>query len=172
MSLSESVDRVVVPGEIIGLINEGESITLGVGLFLQRNSVLVTTAGVLRYKEQNQNKTYFVENNQRRYIEHPDDLVIGIITDSMGESWKVDIGANQLATLSAFAFEGATKRNRKNFEVGTLIYAMVSVAGRDMEPELQCMSKRGKSEGFGELVGGYMFKCSLGLARQFFVVLC
>jgi len=33
-----------------------------------------------------------------------------------------------------------------------------------MESELSCISARNKSEGYGELVGGYMFKCSLNLS--------
>jgi exosome complex component RRP40 len=41
------------------------------------------------------------------------------------------------------------------------------VANKDMEPEISCVnSASGKSEGYGPLEGGYMFKCSTGLARQ------
>jgi len=35
-----------------------------------------------------------------------------------------------------------------------------------MEPELACLSARNKAEGYGELLEGYMFKCSIGLAYK------
>lgn len=58
------------------------------------------------------------------------------------------------ATLPALAFEGATKRNRPNLNIGTLVYAKVlpNANSRDAEPELTCVDLRtGKAEGFGEL---------------------
>ncbi len=52
--------------------------------------------------------------------------------------------------------------------MGALVYARVSVANKDMEPELDCIHpSTGKSDGFGELKEGFMFKCSLGLARRY-----
>lgn len=36
-----------------------------------------------------------------------------------------------------------------------------------MDPELSCMSARNKAEGYGELSGGYVFKCSIGLAHSY-----
>lgn len=51
-------------------------------------------------------------------------------------------------------------------QVGSLVYARVSLAHKDMEPELQCYdAQTRKSEGFGELKGGFMQKCSLGTCR-------
>lgn len=46
------------------------------------------------------------------------------------------------------------------------MYARVSVASRDVEPEIVCTNAKGKAEGFGPLEGGYVFKCSTGLARE------
>lgn len=43
--------------------------------------------------------------------------MIGIVRERLGESYRVDIGSSQPATLSALAFEGATKRNRPNLRV-------------------------------------------------------
>lgn len=96
-----------------------------------------------------------------------DDVVIGIVTEKLGEGFKVDIGTSQPATLSIYQFEGGTKRNRPNLAIGCLVYARMIVANKDMEPEVSCVnSASGKAEGFGALDGGYMFKCSTGLARQ------
>jgi exosome complex component RRP40 len=91
-------------------------------------------------------------------------MVIGVVIDKLGDHFKVDIGAAAPATLSAMSFEGATKKNRPNLQVGSLLYARVILANKDMDPELSCMSVRSKAEGFGELYGGYMFKCTLSHA--------
>jgi exosome complex component RRP40 len=51
-------------------------------------------------------------------------------------------------------------------EVGSLVYARVSLAHKDMEPELECYdAQTRKSEGFGELKGGFMTRCSLKMCR-------
>lgn len=89
------------------------------------------------------------------------------MTGKPGDNIRVDIGCSQQAILSYLAFEGATKRNRPNVQVGDLLYCEVSVANKDMEPELVCMTGSGKSGGLGILSNdGFMFRCSLGLARK------
>jgi exosome complex component RRP40 len=55
------------------------------------------------------------------------------------------------------------------FQVGNLVYARVTVANKDMEPELACVSTQGKAEGFGPLIGGYMFKCDTKLVREYVI---
>jgi hypothetical protein len=47
------------------------------------------------------------------------------------------------------------------------VYARVSLANKDLEPELECFdAQTRKAEGFGELKGGMVIKCSLGMARK------
>ncbi|TFK52592.1 hypothetical protein OE88DRAFT_1657933 [Heliocybe sulcata] len=71
-----------------------------------------------------------------------------------------------MANLDALAFEGATKRNKPNMKVGALVYARVSLAHKDMEPELECFNAQThKSAGFGELKEGFMVRCSLKMCR-------
>ena len=98
-----------------------------------------------------------------------------------GENWRVDIGAAHPASLDGLAFEGATKRNRPNLKVrahftvsrcthspqiGSVLYARVSLAHKDMEPELECFDAQTRKAGdYGELKGGFVVKCSLQLAR-------
>lgn len=115
---------------------------------------------------------------------------MGTVVARHAEGYRVDIGAAHMASLDALAFEGATKRNRPNLkvitpffslvvlgmrvdprlflcQVGALVYARVSLANRDMEPELECFdATTRKSEGFEELKGGTVFPCSLGMARR------
>jgi len=79
----------------------------------------------------------------------------------------VDIGSAHSATLDGLAFESATKRNKPNLKVGCLVYARVSLAHKDMEPELECFdAQTRKAEGFGELKGGFVVKCSLKMCRD------
>lgn len=51
--------------------------------------------------------------------------------------------------------------------MNSLIYTRVSLAHKDMDPEVECFDAQSrKSEGFGELKGGLLVKCSLGMCRQ------
>jgi exosome complex component RRP40 len=43
--------------------------------------------------------------------------VIGIIVARHAEGYRVDIGASQMASLEALAFEGATKRSKPKLKV-------------------------------------------------------
>ncbi len=43
--------------------------------------------------------------------------MLGVVVMKSGESFKVDIGSNEYASLSYLAFENATKRNRPNIDV-------------------------------------------------------
>ena len=61
-----------------------------------------------------------------------------------GDTFRVDIGSADNASLSFMAFEGATKKNRPNINVGDVVYAKLLVASRDMEPELVCVDSYGK----------------------------
>jgi len=52
--------------------------------------------------------------------------------------------------------------------VGSLVYARVSLAHKDMEPELECFdAQTRKAEGFGELKSGFQVACSLKIARGY-----
>lgn len=53
-------------------------------------------------------------------------------------------------------------------QVGSLLYARVSLAHKDMEPELECFdAQTRKAEGFGELKGGFVVHCSLKMCRMY-----
>ena len=47
------------------------------------------------------------------------------------------------------------------------MYARLSMVNKDMEPELTCMDTTGKSNGLGQLNGGFLIKVSLRLARKY-----
>jgi exosome complex component RRP40 len=95
----------------------------------------------------------WVENQSMRYLPALHDSVICQITNRGTESYQVTLfNSYTQATVSAFAFEGATKRNKPNLKVGTLLYAQVMSANRHLEVELTCVDpSTGKSNGYGEL---------------------
>ena len=82
-------------------------------------------------------------------------------------STRVDIGTAEPASLSYLAFEGATKRNRPNVNVGDIVYAKLLVASSHTEAELVCVDSYGKKAGMGVLTGGgFMFSVPLNLVRK------
>lgn len=78
-----------------------------------------------------------------RYIPSAEDSVVGLIIERYSESWRVDIAGPFSANLPALAFEGVTRRNRPNLQPGDLIYARVTAAPRDADPELACTDASG-----------------------------
>lgn len=103
----------------------------------------------------------------RRYVPTRSENVLGVVTAKAGDTFRVDIGAADQASLSYLAFEHATKKNRPNVNVGDVVYAKLLVASRDMEPELVCVDSYGKKAGLGVLTGGgFMFTVPLHLVRK------
>jgi len=57
------------------------------------------------------------EKSYSQYVPAPQELVIGVVTQKVGEGYRVDIGSAHPASLDGLAFEGATKRNKPNLKV-------------------------------------------------------
>ncbi|KAJ3328853.1 exosome non-catalytic core subunit rrp40 [Blyttiomyces sp. JEL0837] len=138
---------------------------LGPGMRQENNEIVVMKQGLLKWGPSSEK--VWVEGSQRRYVPQLGERVLGVIISRHAENYRVDIAGAHVASLGAFAFEGATKKNKPNLEIGTIVYGRVSLANKDMEPEIECVNpSNGKADGFGEMKGGFMFKCSLGLARS------
>ncbi|RPD62201.1 exosome complex exonuclease RRP40 [Lentinus tigrinus ALCF2SS1-7] len=157
----------VLPGENVPA--QHVNLKLGPGLLQQTSvggtsAIVSTRAGEVQHSANR--SRWWIEGNSRRYSPAPQESVVGVVVSRSGENWRVDIGSAHMATLDGLAFEGATKRNRPNLKVGSLLYARVSLAHKDMEPELECFdAQTRKSEGFGELKGGFLVQCSLKMCR-------
>ena len=52
-----------------------------------------------------------------QYVPVRGEFVIGVVTNKAGDTFRIDIGANEIASLSFLSFEGATKRNRPDVKV-------------------------------------------------------
>lgn len=89
------------------------------------------------------------------------------------ESYKVSISSSRIAQLPVLAFDGASKRNKPNLLVGTLVYARVAEVDRDLPPVLSCAVVSGPKKDwvtgestYGELVGGTCVKVPLQHAKR------
>lgn len=58
-----------------------------------------------------------------QYVPVRGDHVIGIVTNKLGDTFRVEIASSETATLSYLAFEGATKRNRPDVKVQRFVVA-------------------------------------------------
>ncbi|NXK72775.1 EXOS3 protein, partial [Amazona guildingii] len=182
VAAEECVGQVVLPGDVLCLPThpdeDGERLRLGAspapptrllcgpGLRRCDAGLLVTKCGLLRHRQAG-GGAYWVDSQQKRYVPIKGDHAIGIVTAKAGDVFKLDVGGSEQASLSYLAFEGATKRNRPNVQVGEHIYGQFVVANKDMEPEMVCIDSSGRSSGMG-IIGqdGFLFKVSLGLIRK------
>uniref|UniRef100_A0A915PV28 Ribosomal RNA-processing protein 40 n=1 Tax=Setaria digitata TaxID=48799 RepID=A0A915PV28_9BILA len=157
-----------LPGDIVSLTVPGQKQTEVIGCGLERvvnkpDQLLVVQPGIRRVSHGKQ----WMAVHSRRYVPRKGDRIIGVVISTHGESFKIDIGAADIAFISFLSFEGATRRNRPNLKVGDLIYASVAVATKHLEPELTCIDNEGRARGMGLLPsGGFVFKTSLNLVRR------
>ena len=57
------------------------------------------------------------------------DLVFGVVVRCQLEAVHVDIGCNELASLSLYDFEGSTQRTKATVDHGDVIYGRVKIDG-------------------------------------------
>ena len=165
--MTNQIGDVVLPGDELTLPLPEQSkkskVLLGPGLRQQDGKVFACKAGILKQKSTN---TFFVDATQKRYIPCKGETVIGTVVQKAGDIFRVEIGANELAALSYLAFEGATKKNRPDVNIGDLVFAKLLVAHKDFESELICVDSLGKKQKLGVLRDGFVFNCSINLARR------
>lgn len=167
-----AVDRVVLPGDNIRELTDSKDpeqqqqhVILGPGLRREGEKVMVTRPGVLRTKAP---AVFWVDSHHKRYVASRGENVIGVVLAKAGDTFRVDIGTSEPASLSYLAFEGATKKNKPAVNPGDVVYAKLLVASRDMEAELVCVDSYGKKAGMGVLTGpgGFLFTVPLHTVRK------
>ena len=151
--------RIVIPGDMINEVppeNDDESsekinggVVLGPGLSREGAFVYSTKCGILKHKKPLEHDIFWVDTHSKRYVPTKGEYVLGIVSAKAGDTFRVDIGTAEPASLSYLAFEGATKKNRPSVNLGDVIYARLLVASRDMEAELVCVDSYGKRAGMG-----------------------
>ncbi|KAF7989008.1 hypothetical protein HCN44_007318 [Aphidius gifuensis] len=167
LSNMKEAGEIVMPGDTIKVAtpqNPKEKIILGPGLRRDGDILYACKAGLLKFRTPS---IYYVDSYQRRYIPNRGESVVGIVTQKAGDIFKVDIGASEQASLPYLAFEGATKRNRPDVQIGDIVFAKLLIASKDMEPELVCVDSQGKKGKLGVLgPDGLLISCSLNLTRK------
>ncbi|KAF7389250.1 hypothetical protein HZH66_010387 [Vespula vulgaris] len=142
-----------------------ETVVLGPGLRREADTVFVCKAGILKKRPP---AVYYVNSYQKRYVPTRGENVIGIIIQKVGDLYKVDIGAKESAALSYLAFEGATKKNRPDVQVGDIVFAKLVVAIKDMEPELVCVDSQGKQKKLG-ILSSDAYEVAIGMNGKVWV---
>uniref|UniRef100_A0A1Y1LW03 Ribosomal RNA-processing protein 40 n=1 Tax=Photinus pyralis TaxID=7054 RepID=A0A1Y1LW03_PHOPY len=164
--MPENIGEFVFPGDVVRDLKVVNGVILrGPGLHSHEepNCLLVTRAGKLCFKPPN---VYWVEGHFKRYYPKKGDLVVGIIKKS-GNVCKVDIGSSELASLSLLSFEGATKKQKPDLQVGDVVYAKLLSAHREMEPELVCVDSYYKAGKLGPLSNdGFVMNVSLNFVNR------
>ncbi|XP_063992702.1 exosome complex component RRP40 [Diachasmimorpha longicaudata] len=159
-------EEVAMPGDVIKITTENpkQKIVIGPGLRREGETIYACKAGILKKRSPS---IYYIDSYQRRYIPSRGETVVGIVTQKAGDIFKVDIGASDQASLSYLAFEGASKRNRPDVQIGDIVYAKLLIASKDMESELVCVDSHGKKGKLGVLgPKGMLLSCSLNLVRK------
>lgn len=162
------VNNVVLPGnDVSHIVFKGDNCkrnekTIGPGLRVVNNKIIVCNSGLLRCKD---DRFFWVEYYKKKYIPVKDDVVVGIVAAKTSEVYKVDIGAAEFATLPYLAFTNATKKNRPEIKVGNIVSAKVKMATPYMESEISCV-EYANSVMLGPLENGFLITVSLNFALQ------
>jgi len=155
---------IVMPGDTLEKYISKETTMLGPGLMRSENKVVATKSGILKMRN---NNLFWVDCHQKRYVAARGECVIGIVRSKGSLHVRVDINSADLASLSLLAFEGASKRNKPNLNVGDLVYAKVLSASEHIEAELVCVNSNGKCDGLGLIgdKGGNLITLSIDTTR-------
>ncbi|SCU99046.1 LANO_0F00606g1_1 [Lachancea nothofagi CBS 11611] len=163
------MSTMILPGDEFHLESR-ENVLLGPGAYCdpRNQKVQPVTAGFEVVTETKKNVSVHVEHNSKRYIPAVGDLVVGLITGSFSDSYRVSLSNfSTPVTLSYMAFPNASKKNRPSLKVGDLVYARVCKADKELEAEVECVdSSTGKDAGFGLLEGGTIAEVSLAFCRE------
>lgn len=162
----------LLPGDSIpaSQLPQSQKRKLGHGLTFESSSesTSVVAAGFLQVDHRR--RTAQIYNNHARYVPQAGDLVIAQVHHSSMDFFHLNLAPHTpQAILPQLAFEGATKKTRPQLKANDVVYAKVTAAQKNMEPELSCVNpSTGKSEpdGLGPLNDGMVFDISTGLASR------
>ena len=117
-------------------------------------SIIAIIAGRLIHHASNSTDTYYISSNTQRYIPTLGDRVIGIVEDTTGEYYRVNILGGHSALLHNLNFEGASKRNRPRLDPGSLVYCRVVRGVDDGVKVVGSTTGGGGGSDSGRMVGG------------------
>ncbi len=165
------METIILPGDKIPFEIEEDPnpLLIGPGLFTSPSSdkIIPINAGFFNNGKKKRKTFLYIESNLKRYIPSVGDFVIGSITGTFSDFFRVNLSNYTSSVhLSTMSFPNASKKNRPNLKIGSIVYARVSSVDPDIETELECIDPTtGKDGGFGPLEGGYVFDVNLAFAR-------
>lgn len=180
------INQYLLPGDIVGFITQtsidtnNKPLLLGNGLRtsfyeitgneLGKIPIRVTLPGKFIFN----NNRYSIESGSSSlYVPKRDEPVIGQIAFKSRDSYILNLtpqiggffGEN--ARLDMLSFDGASKKNKPNLQVGDWVYARILRAERDLDIIITCESPEGTQKKdwvysdrnmFGELKGGWVIE--------------
>ncbi|KOG98938.1 exosome non-catalytic core subunit rrp40 [Saccharomyces pastorianus] len=161
----------IFPGDALP-VDPTVPIKLGPGIYCDPNSqeVRPVNTGILHVSTKGKSgaQAVYVDYSSKRYVPSVNDFVIGTITGTFSDSYKVLLqNFSSSVSLSYMAFPNASKKNRPTLQVGDLVYARVCTAEKELEAEIECVdSATGRDAGFGLLEDGMIIDVNLNFARQ------
>lgn len=162
--------QVLLPGDTIdsSLLPTAQKRKIGLGINQDStsNDFISTIAGTLQIDHRK--KSAHIPTPHARYIAKQGDSVIAQVRGASFETFHLFINSySPQATLSHFAFEGASKKTRPQLKNGDIVYAKVAFAQKNMDVELTCVNpSTGKADGLGPLTAGMVFDVSLEFADR------
>jgi exosome complex component RRP40 len=171
-NIERQIDEFVLPGDTIALsslpspLDSTSSIILGPGLHYDADTCAFTSHACGHIREPS-SLTYYVDGHRPGASSLSNgDLVLGIVVRRQLETLLVDIGYNELASLSLYDFEGSTKRTKPNVDRGDVIYGRLKIDG-ECQPQITCINEDGKADGMGVLhENGYVFDIPIEIAND------
>lgn len=162
---------VIIPGDSLEKTIQTENLAIGPGIYKYPKSqtLIPSNAGYLHSATKHGKQLVYIDSNSKRYIPLVNDYVIGIVTGSFTDAFKVSLQQHSpVVLLSMLAFPNATKKYRPNIKVGQAVYARVSSALADVDAEIECIDpETGKDGGFGVLdESGFVFDVKMNFARE------
>ena len=171
MDIERQIEEFVLPGDVIAStlpspLDSSASITLGPGLHYDKDTEAFTSHSCGHIREPS-SSVYYVDGYRPSTSSlSTGDFVLGVVVRRQLESVLVDIGYNELASLSLYDFEGSTKRTKPNVDRGDVIYGRLKIEG-ECQPQITCVNEDGKADGMGVLhENGYLFDISIDVANE------
>lgn len=161
---------VTLPGDAIDAAHlptaQKRKLGRGINQDFGSNEFTSTIAGQLEVDHKK--KSFAVSVPRARYIPAQGDAVIAQVRGASLETFHLLLnGHSPSATLSHFAFEGASKKTRPQLKNGDVVYAKIASCKKNQDIELTCVNQStGKADGLGPLKDGMIFDISIGLAER------
>ncbi|CAD8148447.1 unnamed protein product [Paramecium pentaurelia] len=163
---------ITLPGERIPL----KSLVIGNTIKTNKQDVNITKSLEIETKHAGwfwiDKQKIAICHNPIYYTPEIEDYVIVQVTGKNSEYYFCDLGNGLIYNLNQMDFEGATKKNKPNIQIGQFIYARVIELNHYLKGKLSCINPQSKKEWttgenlFRELIGGVIVDLPLNFVQS------